>query len=191
MPRPPLLGKAPTAAPHCPASPADEPVTPDALAQLPALATTLRRSDRAFTSPRLAARQTAAALGLDAVETAALGDLDHGRWSGHGLAEIATSEPQALETFMRDDGAAPHGGESRAALRTRVADWLDGARDARGHTIAVTHAAVIRVAVLLVLKAPADAFWRLDVAPGSLADLRFDGRRWALRSLGVALSPAA
>ena len=51
----------------------------------------------------------------------------------------------------------------------------------------MTHAAVIRAAVLIVLDAPASAFWRIDVEPLSLTDLRFDGRRWALRALGLAV----
>jgi broad specificity phosphatase PhoE len=50
--------------------------------------------------------------------------------------------------------------------------------------IAVTHAAVIRAAVIGVLGAPPQSFWRIDVEPMSLVDLRSDKRRWALRVPG-------
>ena len=50
-----------------------------------------------------------------------------------------------------------------------------------GHTIAVTHAAVIRAAVVTALGAPAQSFWRIDIEPLSRIALRSDNRRWVLR----------
>jgi broad specificity phosphatase PhoE len=65
-----------------------------------------------------------------------------------------------------------------------VSDWLaDRLRD-DGHTVAVTHAAVIRAAVIGVLDAPPQSFWRIDVEPLSRVDLRSDKRRWVLRVPG-------
>lgn len=164
------------------AFPADEPLDEGALGGAAALGGRLRRADRALTSPLLRARQTAAALSLDARAEPALRDLDCGRWAGRSLAEIAAAEPAGVAAWLRDPGAAPHGGEALSSLLPRVAAFLRSAGGAGGHTVAVTHAAVIRAAVLHVLDAPADAFWRIDVDPLSVTDLRHDGRRWALRA---------
>lgn len=172
--------------------PAGEPLEAAALAQAAALGPQLARgTDRAFTSPLPRARQTAQALCFDARDDMDLTDLDFGRWTGRAMAEVGAAEPDALAAWIADAAAAPHGGETRADLSRRVGAWLRRQEAGRGHVVAVTHAAVIRAAVLHVLDAPPDAFWRIDVTPLSLTDLRFDGRRWALRALGTRLSPAA
>lgn len=167
------------------AFPQDLPLAPDAAGACEALRGTLRRADHMVASPRLRARQTAALLGLDAQVEAALDDLDHGRWRGRSLADIQAAEPEALKAWREDGRSAPHGGESLARVQERVSAWLAQQERSRGHILAVSHAAVIRAAVLTVLDAPMDAFWRMDIEPLSLTDLRFDGRRWALRALNV------
>ena len=73
-------------------------------------------------------------------------------------------------------------------LIDRVGSWLDLSQD---HAIAVTHPAVIRAAIVRVLNAPPQAFWRIDVAPLSLTDMRFNGRAWTLRCVACPLSVAA
>jgi broad specificity phosphatase PhoE len=97
------------------------------------------------------------------------------------LADIAAAEPEAVAAWLADPNAAPHGGESLTALVGRVADWLDSDR-IRGRTLAVTHAAVMRAAVVHVLGAPVRSFWRIDVAPLSIIELRRNGRRWTLHA---------
>ena len=52
------------------------------------------------------------------------------------------------------------------------------------HTIAVTHPAVIRAAIVHALQVPLPAFWRFDIAPLSLTDLRFNGGVWSVRCAG-------
>ncbi|MEA1673504.1 histidine phosphatase family protein [Nitrospirillum sp. BR 11163] len=147
----------------------------------------LRKVDRLWTGPEVRARQTADALagllGVEAQEDTALADLDVGAWRGHSLADLSANEAEAVGAWLTDPEARPHGAESLAQLRARVAQWLEHAV-AEGHTLAVTHAAVIRMAVVLVLEAPLQAFWRLDIAPLSLTDLRWH-RRWAVRATGV------
>jgi histidine phosphatase superfamily protein (branch 1) len=44
---------------------------------------------------------------------------------------------------------------------------------------------VIRAAVLCVLDAPPETFWRLDVAPLSLSIVQNANGEWRLRGLGV------
>ena len=138
-----LVCHAGTSAMRAGAFPADEPIDNAGAAKAAALARRLPRADRAWTSPALRARQTAAALGLDAAVEAALGQLDFGRWAGRPLAEIEAEEPLALAAWLADPATAPHGGEDFSAVLGRVTTWLDNCREETGRLVAVTHAAVI------------------------------------------------
>jgi broad specificity phosphatase PhoE len=173
-----------TTATRASAFPLDEPLEDGAAEQAKLLAPALRRRDRAVTSPALGARQTAEALSLDASVHPALRDCDYGHWGGCRLADIQAAHPAEVATWLADPDAAPHGGESLLALMRRVSDWMADRLHDDGHAIAVTHAAVIRAAVIGVLGAPPQSFWRVDVAPMSRVDLRSDKRRWALRLPG-------
>lgn len=140
-------------------------------------------------SSALRARQSAVLLwpAVSAQEEPALNDLNVGRWAGRDPAKLEAEEPEALLAWLDDPEACPHGGESIAALRLRVGHWI-GARVAeRGRTAAVTHPSVIRAAILSVLDAPAQAFWRIDVPPLSITDLRSNGKRWAVRQMSAPL----
>ncbi len=160
------------------AFPRDEPLEPAAFAQAQKLAGKLPRADRIWHGPGLRAAQTAAALGLNGRAAASLRDQDFGSWAGRRLAEL---DPAELAAWVSDPAAAPHGGESPDDLRRRVSGFLEENLDLSGHTLAITHASVIRAAVCEVLGAQASAFWRVDVEPLSLTRLTSDGRRWALR----------
>jgi len=174
-----------TAATRSGAFPADEPLEERALAHAATLQPMIRRVDRAWTGPALRARQTAAALGLDAVEDLALRDIDSGRWAGRRLEEVQAEEPDAVIAWLADPDAAPHGGETLSALLGRAAAWLDARAGEGGPGIAITHASVIRAAILHALAAPVSSFWRLDIAPLSLVELSYDGRRWAWRAASL------
>jgi broad specificity phosphatase PhoE len=75
---------------------------------------------------------------------------------------------------------APHGGESIVELIDRVATWLTQHGDA-GKTVAVTHPAVIRAAILAALDAPPKSFWRIDIAPVSQTVLHHRDGAWTVR----------
>jgi broad specificity phosphatase PhoE len=137
-----------------------------------------RASLRALASPAPAARDTAGALGLDAVPEAALADVDYGRWHGRALKDIAREEPEALAAWCRDPDAAPHGGESFSELVVRVGQWLDGLEE-EAEVIAVSHAAVLRAALIHALDAPPASFSRIEIAPLTVIELRTSGRGWA------------
>lgn len=179
-----LLAHAATAATRAAAFPADEPVEPGGAARAAALAGTLGRADAAWCAPALRARQTAEALGLAATPEPALADLDVGCWTGRSLADVGAADPEGLARWTADPACAPHGGESVAGLVERVAAWLAGLHHHRGHAIAVTHAAVVRAAVVVALDAGPAAFWRIDVEPLSAARLRLHAGRLTLRALG-------
>jgi broad specificity phosphatase PhoE len=138
------------------------------------------------TAPEQRAQQTARALGLTATISEQLRDCDYGRWRGRGMEQVQAAEPESILTWLTDPSVSPHGGESIADLMQRVGGWLDEQREGKG-TIAVTHPAVIRAAIIHALRIPAQTFWRFDVAPLTLTDLRFSRNVWTLRCVGCAL----
>jgi broad specificity phosphatase PhoE len=113
-------------------------------------------------------------------------DLDYAAWGGHDLSEVQSLTPEDVAAWLIDPAAAPHGGESILKLISRIGRWLEEQRDA-GHTLAFTHPSVIRAAIVYALEAPPLAFWRIDIAPLSMTDLRWNGRMWTVRSSGCAL----
>ncbi|SFB11132.1 Broad specificity phosphatase PhoE [Pseudomonas sp. NFIX10] len=131
--------------------------------------------------PELRTRQTAALFGDEFLVDPALADCDLGRWRGLSIDELLEVEPQALQTWLDDAEAAPHGGESVARLCRRVGDWLVSLETRPGHLLAVTHPFVIRAALMNVLGCPAATFNRIDIEPLSTLELRFNGV-WRLRT---------
>ena len=164
----------------------DEPLEDSAAEATTALKSELPAFQRWWTSPALRARETARLLAIEATVALALADNDYGRWKGQSMAEIADKEPKSIAAWLADPSARPHGGESIRDLMTRVGAWLDSQLATGGRSLAITHQAVIRAAIVHVLGAPAPAFWRIDVEPLSLTELSSDGRRWNLRQRSVA-----
>ncbi|WP_328346396.1 histidine phosphatase family protein [Micromonospora sp. NBC_00421] len=137
--------------------------------------------DVCLTSPAPAAVQTAHALGLRPTVEAALADCGYADWSGQSLADVGARDPDALRQWWDTPDAAPHGGESLAALRERVGGWLD-CRLAQGvRVVAVTHPMVVRVAIGHALRLPTATLPRLDVAPLAVVRLSRYGSRWQLQ----------
>jgi broad specificity phosphatase PhoE len=143
----------------------------------------LRHWDRCVTSPTRRATQTASALGLEATSDPMLRDCDYGRWAGRSFDEVQVQEPEALADWIKDPSAAPHGGESVVALIARVSAWLDTQLAAPGVVLAITHASVIRAAIVCAIVAEPRSFWHIDIAPLSLTQLSGNGGRWTLVSM--------
>jgi broad specificity phosphatase PhoE len=180
-----LICHASTLAVRNAAFPMDEPLDPQGHAKASALAADMRRVDAAWTSPALRARQTADALGLDATIEPALRDIEFGTWSGRSLAEVEATDPAAVAVWTTDCMAAPHGGESIIDLLHRTAPWFDTVGKAEGRIAAVTHAAVMRAAIILALDANPVSFWRIDIPPLCRVRLRGNAGRWTLLSVGA------
>jgi broad specificity phosphatase PhoE len=149
------------------------------MARLPALAL-----QRCLTSPTLRARQTAEALHCVATVDPALRDCDYGRWTGRALEAVLADEPQSLATWMADPAAAPHGGESVVQVIARIGAWLDVQAAMPGAVIAITHAAVIRAAIIYAIGAAPGAFGHIDIAPLSMTQLSVHNGRWTLSGIG-------
>jgi broad specificity phosphatase PhoE len=183
-----LIAHAETQATRAAAFSADEPLTAKGRAAAERLASALPPFVRAWRSPANAALETATAFACDATADPMLADLDCGVWRGRPIADIATADPEGLKAWLADPAYAGHGGQAIATLVERTAGWLETRRAERGVALAISHAAVVRCAVLAVLGAPAEAFWRLDVAPLTRVELSSDGRRWTLRAMTGAVT---
>jgi broad specificity phosphatase PhoE len=158
---------------------------PDDDALETALAARRRRTyDVVLSAPARAAQETARGLGLEAKVDPALRDCDYGRWRGLGLKDVASQEPEAYAAWVADPAAAPHGGESLAALIERTNAWLAATLLRDGAVLAISHGAIVRAAVVCALGAAPSAFWRIDVAPLSLARMSGRAARWNLVALG-------
>ena len=164
--------------------PDDDSLEASAVGALEALRGRLRPYAQVLTSPARAARETAAALGFDAEVEMALSDCDYGRWRGRASKDVAEREPDEFAAWLGDPAAAPHGGESPAVLIERVGAWLTQALARESATLAVTHASVVRAAIVNVLGASSSSFARIDVAPLSLARLSGHAGRWNIVALG-------
>ena len=179
-----LICHAPTRATREAAFPADEELDPQGWAMAEAAAGTVRRVDAAWSSPALRARQTADAMKLPARSEPLLRDLDYGTWSGRSLEEVAAADPSGSAAWLSDSAAAPHGGDTIDDLFSRVSTWLAAAVELEGRVVAVTHASVIRAAIVTILDANRKSFWRIDIAPLCRVRLRGQAGRWTLLSIG-------
>lgn len=108
---------------------------------------------RAFSSPKLRARQTAAALGLRNVNyDKRLVEQNWGEWEGLTRAEMLARDGE--DAFLRAGSAAglafrPPGGESTGELHARVRSFFADVARAEEDAIAVTHMGVLRAAYVM------------------------------------------
>jgi broad specificity phosphatase PhoE len=184
-----LLCHASTDAVRRSAFPADEDLDARGKADAAALAGHLPHADACWTSPERRARQTAEALALTAAVEPALRDCDYGFWSGRVFDDVNAREPQAAAAWLSDPAAAPHGGESILALMQRVATWLTEQQKHHRQLIVVTHASIIRAAIVRAIDAGPQSFWRIDIAPLSVTRLSGTDGRWNLVSCGCPALP--
>ncbi|GAD87772.1 histidine phosphatase family protein [Nocardia asteroides NBRC 15531] len=155
--------------------PVDEALDESGLPAVRACSTLL--DAQVLTGPERRARETADTLGLVGERDARLRDLDAGAWRGTEMSGLAQDQ---LLAWLTDPEFRGHGGESVTDLVARVRFWLAEIASAGRDTVAVTHPAVIRAVLLVVLDAPPKSFWRIDVPPASVTRLHYRGN-WTLR----------
>lgn len=167
--------------------PVDEVLDQHGRTDAAALAGHLPRADRFWTSPELRTRQTAEALLVSASVQPMLRDCDYGKWSGQTFDDVYAQDPEAATAWLRDVGATPHGGELILSLMQRVAEWLAEKQTQHQQSIVVTHATIIRAAIIHAIEATPQSFWRIDIAPLSMTRLSGANGRWNLVSAGCSL----
>ncbi|HVM84003.1 MAG TPA: histidine phosphatase family protein [Candidatus Binatia bacterium] len=176
-----LIAHASTAAARHATFPGDEPL--DAFGLRDCARVKLNFSTaRVWIAPELRTRQTAEALGLAGENAPSLRDGDYGTWAGKRLAALA---PDALQLWLSDPEAAPHGGESHAAALRRIGAWLDAQGGTQERILAVVHPLVLRAAIAHVLGAGAAVLQRIDAPPLSAATFSWSNR-WRFRGLAPA-----
>jgi broad specificity phosphatase PhoE len=182
-----LIRHASTDAVRRAAFPVDEPLDDAGRVAAAALAGRLGRGD-ALSSPARRALETAAAAQLEPAIDEGLRECDFGTWCGRTLAEVHEEDPDGTGAWMTDPAACPHGGESLAVLLARVGGWLEAQASLGGRAIAVTHAGVVKAAVVAALGAPAAAFWRVDVTPLAVTELHAHDGRWTVARVNAAVA---
>ncbi|OBB97362.1 histidine phosphatase family protein [Mycobacterium sp. 852002-40037_SCH5390672] len=158
--------------------PTDEPLNALGRRQVEALGGLAGAALRQLAGPEQRTRQTAKLLGLQADTEPRLADLNCGRWRGEALAALP---PEELDVWLTQPAAAPHGGESITDLVSRVSQWLESLTANPLRTVAVTHPAVSRAAIVAALDIAPASFWRIDVAPAGRIVMHFRAGRWTLR----------
>jgi broad specificity phosphatase PhoE len=166
--------------------PLDEPVLENEIRKIAELNWKMPGDTQIWSAPEQRTQEAARSLGLAFRLADGLRDCDYGRWRGRRMDEVQTEDQRGILKWLSDPSAAPHGGESLERLVGRIGRWIDEQRAIK-HTIAVTHPAVIRAAIVYALQIPVHTFWRIDVAPLTMTDLRFNNNVWTLRCSGCHL----
>jgi broad specificity phosphatase PhoE len=127
-------------------------------------------------SPQPRARETAAPIaeGVNIpVEIASeVDEVDVGEWAGREFETLNADPRWELWNRERSSARAP-GGESMLEVQDRVVAHIDRVRSSHpgGKVVIVSHADVIRAAVLYYLGLPLNAFDRIEISPASVSTL--------------------
>jgi broad specificity phosphatase PhoE len=144
--------------------------------QLPWLRDTVARwhPEAVYTSPLQRARETADAIAssgaLPVRADDRLTEMDFGEWTGRAFVDL-DALPQWQQFNTRRSEAQVPGGESARQMQERVVAALDAIVSAHhGRTIAaVSHADVIRAAILHYVGASLDCVHRVTIDPASVS----------------------
>ncbi len=151
-------------------------LSPDGLRQADALADRLAgiRIDALYASPILRCQETAAKVaephGLPVQTDEAITELGFGDWTGARLGDLGTEDRWKRFNAFRSGTRAPNG-ELFLETQLRIVRFVLDLRERHeGQTVAlVSHADVIRAALLHFLGIPMDQFLRLEISPASIS----------------------
>jgi broad specificity phosphatase PhoE len=136
-----------------------------------------RRVTLVQASPQLRARETAEPLGImlgRAVEVSdCLDEIDYGAWTGRSFHDLA-DDPEWNRWNCSRSGARPPGGESMQELQRRAVAHLEemNRQQPDGEIVMVTHAEVIRAAILHFVGLHIDSYARIAVPKASVTRVR-------------------
>jgi probable phosphoglycerate mutase len=128
------------------------------------------------TSPLERARETAAPIGerltLAPEVHEAINEIDMGEWSGRSFADLHEDSHWQSWNSARSVSRPPRG-ESMLQVQARVVDHLERVRAnyRDGAVVLVSHADVIKAALLYCLGMPIDGYRLLEIGPASISTL--------------------
>lgn len=169
---------------------ADPPLTEAGYRQARALAAALPRADRIVSSPLTRARHTAAVLagaapGVTDAEEVEVDprwiEMDYGDLDGQPASALSE---QLWRTWREDPEFVPAGGESLAAVCTRVREaCAELAEDAaRGDVVVVSHVSPIKAAITWALGVGDEVGWRMFVVDAAVCRIDTSGPVPVLRA---------
>jgi broad specificity phosphatase PhoE len=154
----------------------DPPLTEVGRRQAAALAAALPRPTRLLSSPLARARETAAVLATDVgVEIdARWTEMDYGALDGQPMTAL---DGDGWRAWQSDPEHVPAGGESLAAVRTRVAgacaELVEEA--ARGEVVVVSHVSPIKAAISWALGVGIEIAWRMYLVDAAVCRIDTSG----------------
>lgn len=140
-----------------------------------------RPVDTVVASPLRRTRETAAVvaavLGHEVRVEDGLRECAFGEWEGLTFAEVEEGWPDELAAWLGSTAVTPPGGESFDEVAARVRRTRDRliARHPGRALLLVTHVTPIKTLVRLALDAPAQALFRMELAPASLTTVAWFG----------------
>lgn len=130
-----------------------------------------------LTSPLARARQTVAVLdpAANAVTVDEVSDQDLGQWAGRRRTEVHKTNPQI--EWTQPASIEPEGGEAFPEVVNRTAAVIERLTQHYPDRplVVVTHAAIIRAALVLALDLPVEAGFQFECSPFSLTHLSWTG----------------
>jgi probable phosphoglycerate mutase len=132
-----------------------------------------------YASPLERAQQTAARIAarqrIDVQVTEEAGEVRFGAWTGRSFAELAGDAAWQRWNHMRSVARAP-GGETALEVQARIVALLERLRMAHPDSAVavVSHADVIKLALVHVLGSPIDWMRRIEISPASISTLALD-----------------
>jgi len=159
------------------------------LAQARALAVRLGglNVESVYTSPMERTRETAGpiaqACGAPLHLAEAINEIDFGQWNGTRITEL-DERPAFVRWNAGRDQACCEGGESMIEVQARVLRWMEGVVVSGASAVAaVSHADVIKAAVMVALGLSPRSHDRLEINPGSVTCIA--GSSWGYRLLSL------
>lgn len=137
---------------------------------------------RIIASPRQRAGETARILATHAHcgwwTADELDEIDFGAWSGRSFVELQL-DPNWHEWNMHRDRSSTPAGETIALVQARIAAYLERLRRTcrEATLVLVTHAEIIRSALLHFRRLPINDYQYIDIPLASMNVLRADGSR--------------
>jgi alpha-ribazole phosphatase len=162
-----LIRHAPVDGPRGVIHTADAPADLGDVTAFAALKARLPARAHAACSPMRRTRETADALGLDAVDDADFAEQDFGAWTGRRHDDLSTELGAAYREFWKAPAQSrPPGGESFVDQIARAQAGL--ARLPAGDAVLVVHSGTIRAVLALALDISPDSALRFAIDPLSL-----------------------